>query len=144
MDSIEGSLRDFHKKYGHLINNSPQVPTQPIKDLRLSLCLEEFTEFFEALLKNDMTEIADGAADLVYVVVGTCISYGISFDRVFQEVHRSNMTKTAVKAEDGQKYGTKTPKGPDYQPPMIDSILRFPEVRTDLETVAFEKYLQGE
>ena len=133
MDSIEDSLRDFHEKYGHLINNTPQVPPQPVKDLRLSLCLEEFTEFFEALLKNDMTEIADGAADLVYVVVGTCISYGIPFDRVFQEVHRSNMTKTSVKAEEGQKYGTKTPKGPDYKPPLVGLILNFPEIKTGLE-----------
>ena len=38
-----------------------------------------------------------------------------------------------MKAEDGQKYGTKTPKGPGFKPPQIDKILSDPGLETELE-----------
>jgi predicted HAD superfamily Cof-like phosphohydrolase len=46
-------------------------------------------------------------ADLVYVVIGTAIQYGIPFDAVFAEVHRANMSKLGpdgvpVLREDGK------------------------------------------
>ena len=129
----EESVREFHEKYWHLIASHPSVPSQVIKDLRLSLCLEEMNEFITAIIQNDFIEMADGAADLVYVVVGTLISYGIPFDRIFQEVHRSNMTKTASKAYEGQKYGEVNPKGPDYIAPNIKDILDHPDWPTQLE-----------
>jgi predicted HAD superfamily Cof-like phosphohydrolase len=31
--------------------------------------------------------------DSLYVIIGTAVSYGIDIERVFDEVHRSNMTK---------------------------------------------------
>ena len=134
MKSCEESVREFHEKYGHLITSNPtvQIP-DAVKQLRMKLILEEYEELSSAIQSNDLVEIADGCADLVYVIVGTCISYGIPFDRVFREVHNSNMTKTAIKAEDGQKYGTKTPKGPDYVAPEIDFLLRYPKMFTFLE-----------
>jgi predicted HAD superfamily Cof-like phosphohydrolase len=112
--SYESMVRDFHLKFGHLTNNSPTVdlPESVIK-LRKSLIKEEVLETLTGIDSNDISEIADGIADAMYVLVGTAISYGIPIDRVFREVHRSNMTKTAVKAVDGEKYGTKTPKGPN-------------------------------
>jgi predicted HAD superfamily Cof-like phosphohydrolase len=134
----EALVRSFHRKYGHLIQYSPNVHVlKEVKELRMKLIQEECDqELLPALDSYDISEIADGAADLIYVVVGTCISYGIPINRIFREVHYSNMTKTPVKAENGQKYGTKTPKGPDYIPPDIKGILEHPELKTKLE----EKY----
>lgn len=120
----EQMVTEFHVKYGHLISTEPttEIPVV-VKQLRMSLIKEECEELIsKGIEKNNLVEIADGIADLVYVVVGTAISYGIPFDRVFQEVHRSNMTKTPVKAQGGNKYGTKTPKGPDFLAPDIESI----------------------
>jgi predicted HAD superfamily Cof-like phosphohydrolase len=131
--SPEKAVLEFHKKYGHFIRERAGIPNQAIKDLRLRLILEECNEMVTALIRDDVTEIADGGADLVYVVVGTLISYGIPFDRIFQEVHRSNMTKTNSKAVEGEKYGTKTPKGTDYIPPDIKGILNLPIESTALE-----------
>jgi predicted HAD superfamily Cof-like phosphohydrolase len=132
--SYESMVRDFHLKFGHLTNNSPTVdlPESVIK-LRKSLIKEEVLETLTGIDSNDISEIADGIADAMYVLVGTAISYGIPIDRVFREVHRSNMTKTAVKAVDGEKYGTKTPKGPNFIPPDIKGILEHPEKYTKLE-----------
>jgi phosphoribosyl-ATP pyrophosphohydrolase len=110
-----------------------EVPNE-VKQLRSDLIMEEFNEFFTALLRNDLVEMADGCADLIYVLVGTMISYGIPIDRIFTEVHRSNMTKTPVKATNGKKYGTKTPKGPDYIAPDIKGIIAQPGNLTILES----------
>ena len=42
-------------------------------------------------------------ADLLYVVYGTAVSYGIDMDPVFREVHRSNMSKVGgYKRDDGK------------------------------------------
>ena len=47
---------------------------------------------------------------------------GIPLGEVFDEVHRSNMTKSAGGAGTGSKYGPGG-KGPNYSPPDVRSIL---------------------
>lgn len=130
----EQMVREFHRKYGHLVSNltTTSIP-ENVKALRKKLIKEEFEELMMGLSEDNLIEIADGIADLVYVAVGTAITYGIPFDRIFKEVHSSNLTKTVAIAEPGQKYGTKTPKGPDYIPPHIWRILFEPELHTQLE-----------
>lgn len=133
--SIEKSVLEFHNKYGHMVSTQPNHEVPPeVKQLRLDLIMEEFKEFLDAFLRNDLVEMGDGAADLIYVLVGTMLSYGIPIDRIFSEVHRSNMTKTPVKAVRGKKYGTKTPKGPDYVAPDIKGIIAQPGNLTTLES----------
>lgn len=133
----EELVRDFQIKFGHFF---PEKTTTDLPDgvleLRIRLINEEFIEFMGGLTTRDLVEIADGAADLVYVAVGACIAHGIPFDRVFMEVHRSNMTKDNVKVSGPQKYGTKTPKGPNYIPPDIGGILFEPWLPTALEIIA--------
>jgi len=135
--TLEDMVREFHVKYGHLVNSSPTTTISPVvKDLRLKLINEEYIELIEkGLEKDNLVEIADGIADLVYVLIGTALSYGIPFDRVFREVHRSNMTKTPSKAYEGQKYGAVNPKGPDFIPPHVWRILFEAELKTQLEKV---------
>lgn len=148
MSSAEEMLQEFHMRYGHLVSGTPTlVIPERVKRLRHNLVMEEIQETTEAMgffqdetgfsifkpEKQNLVEIADGIADSIYVLIGTAVSYGIPIGRIFNEVHNSNMTKTAVKAEDGNKYGTKTPKGPDYLPPDIVGILTNPERKTALE-----------
>ena len=44
---------------------------------------------------------------------------------LFEEVHRSNLTKTFAPAQNtpGGKYGAVNPKGPGYRPPNIQGVL---------------------
>lgn len=136
--TFEEKLKEFHLKYGHLISEVPTINIpEKVKDLRIKLIEEEWEEMRRGLFNDDLVEIADGAADLIYVIIGTCVSYGIPITRIFNEVHNSNMTKTAVKAVDGQKYGTTNPKGPDYRPPDIETILKFPDQMTTLESLNY-------
>lgn len=151
-NSMESMVREFHEKYGHFISSKPTLEEIPnnVIELRVELIQEEISETFRAmgcteyedgtsfhpLNDQNLVEIADGIADSIYVLVGTAISYGIPIDRIFTEVHRSNMTKMAIKAEQGEKYGTKTPKGPDFIPPDLKGILEHPERQTKLESLA--------
>ena len=118
-------LREFHQKYGHAVSSYPTSVTERIRNLRIRLIHEEASETIDALQQGNLVDLADGLADLLYVVFGTAVSYGIPIDEVFKEVHRSNMTKTLDKDQGG-----KTIKGPDWQPPQISRILYKGEPRT--------------
>jgi predicted HAD superfamily Cof-like phosphohydrolase len=135
VESLQMRLLDFHQKYGQYVSPILTTDIPPgVKKLRQKLIIEEYKELLKALKEDNLVDIADAAADLVYVVVGTCIAYGIPFDRIFSEVHNSNMTKTPIKViNQGDKYGTKNPKGPGYMPPEIQKILLFPHDSTSLE-----------
>lgn len=109
--NIEESVRTFMDAVGQAEDDGKYA-----FDLRLRLLEEEFNEFMEALDWGDDVFIAKEAADLVYVVVGTCISRGIPFNEVFAALQTSNMSKigpdgTVTKREDG-----KILKGDHFQP----------------------------
>lgn len=130
MDKMyEELLQEFHLKYGHWLEGTPTTAIpNAVRELRIRLMDEELKETIDAMLNQDLVEIADGLADLVYVALGTAATYGIPFDRVFREVHRSNMTKTAPEnppdPRAGDKYAVKTPKGPDFTPPDLSFLLK--------------------
>jgi predicted HAD superfamily Cof-like phosphohydrolase len=102
--------------------NSSNVASQ-----RMSLIIEEVAEICETFNEIDVraslaqrAELADGLADLIYVALGTAVAYGIPLDRVFDEVHRSNMTKNVCNEP---LLKGKVSKGAGYSPPRIAEIL---------------------
>jgi predicted HAD superfamily Cof-like phosphohydrolase len=86
------------------------------------LIREEFYELTYALKNMDIVETADACADLIWVIEGLCHSLGIPLQKVWDEVARSNMSKTVndklVKREDG-----KVLKPDTYSAPDINKIL---------------------
>lgn len=118
-----GMLKEFHKKFNHHIEEHPtSVVPDNVFELRVKLMREELNETIAAMVDENLVEIADGLADLLYVVFGTAISYGIPIDEIFTEVHRSNMTKSMLKDEKSIK--GKTLKGENWEPPRIHDILK--------------------
>ena len=116
LKDAQQSVYEFHRKFGATIGQFPAI-RDPI--LRARLLREECNETCAALVAGDLVETADGLADLVYVALGTAVACGIDLAPIFQEVHRSNMTKTPNdKRADG-----KITKGPDYSPPDIKGQL---------------------
>ena len=110
---------DFHKEFDIHIAETPSVPDEKTKALRVRLIQEEFDELKEAFKKDHVAHIAKELADLLYVVYGTAVSYGIDMEPVFQEVQRSNMSKVGgYKREDG-----KWIKPAAYSPADIEPIL---------------------
>lgn len=95
----------------------------PMRELRRGLLKEEYTEYMEAEFENDVVDIADALADMVYVICGTALSYGIPLDEVFAEVHRSNMTKVEADGKVRRRDDGKILKPESYEPPDIKSII---------------------
>ena len=61
--------------------------------LYMNLIKEEFEETAKAFDDEDLIEVADGLADMVWVIMGMCNSVGIDFDKIWEEVKNSNMSK---------------------------------------------------
>ena len=112
-------VREFHEAAKLPIADAPCWAVDS-HYLRLNLHREEMAEIEDAFERKDMVALADGLADLIYVLCGTAVTFGIPLDAVFEEVHRSNMTKTIEPRwrEDG-----KLIKGPHYEPPSLAPIL---------------------
>ena len=134
MNKEQQMVKDFHKKFGQRILDSPLVfppkkkamtidlyEEQKISHLRIRLIREEFEELIAALEDKDIIEVADALGDLLYVVYGTAVSYGIDMEPIFEEIHKSNMSKAdpVVKVRgDG-----KILKGSGYFLPNLKPIL---------------------
>jgi predicted HAD superfamily Cof-like phosphohydrolase len=108
---------EFHRHFGLPARSTPvdRLPQTEV-DLRRRLLTEEYREYLAAADTGDVVSVADALADMVYVIYGTALHYGIDLDAVVVEVHRSNMTKTGHD-------GGKAVKGPGYQPPEIAAVL---------------------
>ena len=131
MADEQAMVEAFHRTFDIVVSPVPTVVGGGTRELRVKLIQEEFDELKEALATEDLSSIAKEMADLLYVVYGTAVSYGIDMDPVFREVHRSNMSKLGgYKREDG-----KWVKPATYSPARIEPILAEqgpvqPEVRS--------------
>lgn len=100
MRSAIEKVEEFHLAFGVNLGDEPKLPTSvEERKRRVWLLREEFLEYLDGEKEDDLIEIADGLADMMYILIGTALSYGIPIERVFNEVHSSNMTKLG---EDGK------------------------------------------
>lgn len=101
---------DYHFKY---------LTLKDFRLFRMHLMLDELAEFAEGLASLDLVKSADAIADLHYVNTGNAVVLGLPLDKLFAEVHRSNMTKSIVLETET----TRRDKGPNYSPPDIQGVL---------------------
>lgn len=119
MTDEQSMVEEFHRKFDIPVQAYPAAISEETKRLRIRLIQEEFDELKEAMAEDSLPALAKEMADLLYVVYGTAVSYGIDMDQVFREVHRSNLSKVGgYKREDG-----KWVKPPTYSPASIEPIL---------------------
>ncbi|MBM4138589.1 MAG: hypothetical protein FJ244_03800 [Nitrospira sp.] len=119
MTDEQQMVEDFHRKFEIAIQSTPADPADDTKQLRIRLIQEEFDELKESMANGNLAAVAKEMADLLYVVYGTAVSYGIDMKPVFQEVHRSNLSKVGgYKRVDG-----KWVKPPTYSPARLEPIL---------------------
>lgn len=110
MKNLLSDVAAFHKACDIPILNKPTIPNKDRIDLRTSLIREEYLEVLHSLIKNelDLCELSDGLADLIYVLVGTALEFGIPLERVWDAVQAANMAKVdpatgkVKKREDGK------------------------------------------
>jgi predicted HAD superfamily Cof-like phosphohydrolase len=119
MTDEQAMVEEFHKKFDILVHTSPTDASEDTRCLRIRLIQEEFDELKESMAEGNLAALAKEMADLLYVVYGTAVSYGIDMEPVFREVHRSNLSKVGgYKREDG-----KWVKPSTYSPANIEPLL---------------------
>src|SRR6185503_7099706 len=95
-------VAEFHTTFKHPIQPAPVIPSKERCQLRIALLAEELKELQEAVDNNDLVEVADALCDLQYVLSGAILEFGLGekFKDLFDEVHRSNMSKACKTLEE--------------------------------------------
>ena len=114
------NVMEFHEAFGFPVRRSPIIPQDNEGHRCVKLISEETRELITAIKSRDLDGIAHNIADAIYVLYGTALTYGIDMRPIWDEVHRSNMTKIGGKIN---SYG-KLMKPSTYRPPDIVKILR--------------------
>ena len=120
IDWVEDVL-DFHCAMDALrhVGSMPMVPSASLVQLKLGLVAEEYQELGDAIEAKDVVAVADACADLIYVVIGLALAYGVDLRPVWQAVQRSNMAKLGGPVrEDGKRL-----KPDGWAPPDIAGVL---------------------
>jgi len=103
----------------------PDSPTlvYPSEEMQWELIKEEFKETRLAREAGDIVEVADGLIDMIKVITEYGESCGFPMQELWDEVHRSNMSKVVdgkvIRREDG-----KILKPEGYRKPDIARVLR--------------------
>lgn len=130
-------LLEFHKTYNHPIN---EPFTEGLKALRATLISEEALEVEEELwpvdkiptdrgdleveIEVDKKKLTKELADLMYVTIGTAVTFGLPLREVFAEVHKSNMSKLGPDGKPIYREDGKVLKGPNYKEPDLDQFFK--------------------
>ena len=120
-------VREFHEKMELAID---QPFSKELLELRMRLIFEEVQELAEVGLDLEgnldqqerhvmIQDLLKEMCDVVYVIKGTALSFGLDFDKAYEFVHKSNMSKFPfTKDENG-----KVLKGKHYKPPILEECV---------------------
>ncbi|MCE3226203.1 MAG: hypothetical protein K0S32_754 [Bacteroidetes bacterium] len=119
------SVEDFHNVFK--IGNASEVKLISERDytLRYNLIKEENEEYLEACKNGDIVEIADALGDQLYILFGTILKHGLQhkIEEVYDEIHRSNMSKLDEQGEPIFREDGKILKSNLYFKPDIKKVL---------------------
>jgi predicted HAD superfamily Cof-like phosphohydrolase len=120
-------VKEFHEKMELAID---QPFSKELLELRMRLIFEEVQELAEVGLDLEsnldqeerhvmLQDFLKEMCDVVYVIKGTAVSFGMDFDNAYEFVHKSNMSKFPfTKDEKG-----KVLKGKNYKPPILEECV---------------------
>jgi predicted HAD superfamily Cof-like phosphohydrolase len=126
MEDVINKVKEFHEVFGLAYHQ------QPIADagnktitLRHRLMQEENDEYLEAAMNGDLTLIADALGDKLYILCGTILAHGLQHKivEVFNEIHRSNMSKLDNNGKPVYREDGKILKSSNYFKPDINAVL---------------------
>lgn len=123
---IMNAVKEFHTSFGIDHKTEPTaVLDEKTINLRHRLMAEENDEYLEAAKNNDLVQVADALGDKLYILCGTIISHGLQHKivEVFEEIHRSNMSKLDADGKPIYREDGKVMKSELYFLPDIESIL---------------------
>lgn len=120
-------LREFHTAFNLPLRSTPTLVPRKEFALRQSLLSEEVTELlFAHQVDKNLTEVADAIIDSMYVLIGTAVQLGFGdvLEQLFDEVHRSNMSKLDEFGKPVMREDGKVLKSNLFSPPDFSSILK--------------------
>jgi len=112
-------VKTFMETFGQEVKIKPSFSTVKINSLRYDLIKEELDELKVAMKNNDLLEVADALADILYVTYGAGHAFGIDLDKCFEEVQNSNMSKLDENGKPIYNEDGKVMKGPKYFKPDL-------------------------
>ena len=132
MKKIMNDIAAFKAAHDRALPDKLEIPDAKRTELLAKLIREEFRETMLAIypfwdtskeaspIAVDPVALADGLTDLVYVAVGMALECGLPLDKVWDEVHSSNMRKIGpdgnfVTREDGKILKPAGWVGPDIE-----------------------------
>ena len=119
-------VKEFHEVFKI---GSREKPAGAIDEkeylLRHRLMQEENDEYLEACKAGDLPLIADALGDKMYILFGTILKHGLQYkiEEVFDEIHRSNMSKLDDKGQPIFREDGKILKSNNYFLPDIKGVL---------------------
>lgn len=118
------SVSDFNRAFGISIANKKNIGTEKEYQLKYELMKEELEEYLASCKNEDYVEMCDGVVDMMYILLGIILHHGMQdfFFEMFDEVHRSNMSKL----ENGKvlrRHDGKVLKGSEYFKPNLEVII---------------------
>ena len=114
----------FMKTFGQEVKNKPELSSEKINKLRVSLIKGELGELIEAINNSDLKEVADALTDILYFTYGAGHAFGINLDKCFDEVQESNMSKLGTDGKPIYNEAGKVMKGPNYFKPDLSKFLK--------------------
>lgn len=124
--SYQNDVERFMAAADQYIGATPHLDENNEAQARLYIDLidEEFRELCDGFLRRHIGDIADGGADLVWVVQGLFTTLGINFEQVWNEVRASNMSKVSDNGKIKKREDGKILKPESYFKPDIDRVLK--------------------
>ena len=121
--SQQDQVSAFTKAMGQAFD---QKPTRESAQLRQKLIMEEAGEVFEELERDVINKVAltKELADLLYVVHGTAVAFGLPLEPAFVRVHESNMSKFGDDGKPIYREDGKVLKGPNYHKPDLTDLFK--------------------
>ena len=120
-------VREFHKKMELAVD---QPFSKELLEFRMKLIFEEVQELAEVGMTIEtnsneterrvlMQDFLKEMCDVIYVIKGTAVSFGMDLDKAYDLVHKSNMSKFPFTKDDSGK----VMKGKNYKPPVLEECI---------------------
>jgi len=119
-------VKEFHEVFRLQFHEKPHAELdEKIITLRHKLMAEENDEYLDACRQKDINLIADALGDKLYILFGTIIAHGLQhkIEEVFDEIHRSNMSKLDKNKQPIYREDGKIMKSDLYFTPDIRQVL---------------------
>jgi len=126
------AVKNFHEGFKQINGTEPALITHDEVQLRHRLMAEENDEYIQAAIEGTasaeqrLTGIADALGDQLYILCGTILKHGMQhiIEDVFDEIHRSNMSKLGPDGKPLLREDGKILKGENYFKPNLKQFIK--------------------